>query len=110
MPNNKVSVYVDSKGAVTCVPNTLETGRSWRSFRIFWYMESDNWEITGISKPGGGDLDPNIFHDSKKNGRGWKIKDKNPEPGVYEYEVHVRRMETGECVSHDPAIKNGGRR
>jgi len=110
MPNNNVDVYVDNDGAVTCVPDVLSTGKSWRTFRVFWRMASDDWEITGITTPGGGPLDPNVFYDGKKNGRGWKMKDKNPEPATYPYEVHVRNLETGKCIAHDPALRNGGRK
>ncbi len=73
-------------------------------------MATDGWEITAITKPGGGPLDPSVFYDPKKNGSGWKIKNKNPEPADYEYEVHVRRIDTEECLSHDPMIRNGGRK
>ncbi len=110
MPNNNVDVYVDSEGTVTCVPNTLETGTSWRTFRLYWHMASEGWKITGVTDKKGGPLDPNVFYDGKSNGRGWRIKDKNPHPGTYEYNIYVSNIETGETICHDPAIKNGGRK
>ena len=110
MPNNNIDVYVDAENNVSCVPNTLDTGKSWRTFRLYWHMASEGWEITGITNKDGGPLDPNVFYDGKRNGRGWRIKDKNPEPGAYEYNVHVRNTETGETICHDPVIRNGGRK
>lgn len=110
MPNNKVYVYVDKDDQVSCVPNVLETGKSWRRFRVYWRMDSDNHEITDITNKEGGPLDPDVFYDGKKNGRGWRMKDINPEPGTFEYNIYVRNLETGKTVCHDPAIRNGGRR
>jgi hypothetical protein len=110
MPNNKVDAYVDAENNVSCVPDVLDTGKSWRQFRLYWRMASDGYEFTAITQPGGGPLDPNVFYDGKKNGRGWRMKDKNPEPGDFKYVVHVRRIGSDECIAHDPVTRNGGRR
>ena len=110
MPNNKVDVYVDAEENVSCVPDILETGRSWRKFRLYWNMATDGYEICGITKPDGNPLDPNVFYDPKKNGRGWRMKNINPKPDEFEYVVLVRRIGSDDCIAHDPAIKNGGRR
>ena len=110
MPNNQVDVYVEDEENVTCVPNVLETGKSWRQFRVYWSMATDGYEICDITQPDGSPLDPNVFYGPKKNGRGWILKNKNPEPAEYEYAVHVRRIGSDECIVHDPAIRNGGRK
>ena len=111
MPNNIVEVFVNNEtGSVTFDPDILETGKSWRKFRVYWRMVTEGWEINDITAPDGAPLDPEVFYDPKKNGRGWRMKDKNPKPGDYEYVVHVRRIGSDECIAHDPVIRNGGRR
>jgi hypothetical protein len=110
MPNNIVDVHVNDDGTVTCDPDILETGKSWRKFRVYWRMITPGWEICGIYAPGGDPLDPDVFYDGKPNGRGWRMKDKNPAPGEYAYEVCVRRVGSEQSIRHDPAIRNGGRK
>lgn len=108
----EVTVQIDAKGEVTCHPDELEIKKSWGTVNIKWKVESKkDWEITGISAPDGKPLDTYEFWASEKHGKtGWKIKDKNRKTREFEYVVHVQSKKTGECLAHDPIIKNGGRK
>lgn len=107
----QVDVLVDSEGNVSCVPDPVPVGKSWRTVVIHWNMQTAGWMITGIAAPGGEPLDDEVFYSSKKEGKtDWKIKDKNSAIKDYEYEVQVSNTVTGECKAHDPVIRNGGRR
>ncbi|MEE4219413.1 MAG: hypothetical protein V2I48_17510 [Xanthomonadales bacterium] len=108
----QVTVNIDTQGTVSCDPDTLKIEKSWGTVNIKWKVKSEqDWEITGISAPDGEPLDAYEFKSSKKHGHsGWKIQDRNRKIKEFEYVVHVQRVKTGECVAHDPIIKNGGRK
>ncbi len=94
------------------MPDKLEIERSTGTVNIHWNVESKkDWEITGISDPDGKPLDTYEFKASRKHRHsGWKIQDRNRKIRDFEYVVHVQRVKTGECIAHDPIIKNGGRK
>lgn len=98
----QVSITVDSSGNVTATPNPLDVGKSNGSVTINFNMDTDGWEITGISG-----LPSSEFTDSGKNGNGWKVKDKNDNTSSYNYTVTVQHT-SGQVLMHDPAIRNGG--
>jgi len=105
-----VKVYVDDEGAITCKPDPLKVGKTQGSVVIKWKMKTAGWEITGITDPDGNPLPKRKFIDSKKDDKtDWKIRDMNYDIDEYEYVVHVQSLKTGECIAHDPIIRNGGR-
>lgn len=109
----RVDVIVDKHGNITCDPNKLKIGKTQGSVVIKWKMQSDGWEVTGITDPDGNPLSTKRFKDSrkdKKDKKKWRIRDMNDKIKDYEYVVHVKSTKTGECKAHDPMIRNGGRK
>lgn len=105
-----VKVYVDDQGNVSVDRDPLKIGKT-RGWRVInWHMKTDGWEITGITDANNNPLDEHEFKDSEKDGKNWHILDLNYRVGEYEYVIHVRRTDTGECKAHDPIIRNGGRK
>jgi hypothetical protein len=98
-----VSITVDSNGNVTATPNPLVVGKSNGSVVIDFDMDTDGWEITGVSG-----LPDSEFTSKGKNGKGWKVTDKNDNTQSYDYTVTVTHTSSGKQLMHDPTIRNGG--
>ena len=106
----RVKVYVDAEGNVSVNKDPMYVGKTRGSVTIKWKMQSEGWEITNITDPQGNPLPAGEFKKSRKDNADWKIKDMNYKIGDYEYVIHVQQIETGECMAHDPVIRNGGRK
>ena len=99
-----VSVTVSDSGVVTASPDPLDVGKSNGTVVINFDMATDGWEITDITG-----LPSDEFTEQGKNGKGWKVKDKNDNTLSYKYDIKLKATVSGEEKELDPIIKNGGR-
>jgi hypothetical protein len=98
-----VSITVDTNGNVTATPNILDVGTSNGTVVINFNMDTDGWEITDVTG-----LPDAEFTGKGKNGKGYKVTDKNDNSSDYNYTVTVQHTASGRTLMHDPIIRNGG--
>lgn len=93
-----------SDAVISVCPDPIDVGRSNKRVYLKFRMNSDGWEMAGI-----GGLPESEFEDEGKDGKGWKVKDKNRTVADYKYDVSVKEVSSGTVVTLDPTIRNGGR-
>ena len=111
MSSKRITVTVDEEGQVSCSPDELKVRKSRGSVLIKWRMAKDKtsklYEVTNVRIID----DEGQFYDKGKDvGDGWKMRDRNNNRQLYKYDITVALKSTGEEITLDPGIRNGGRR